>query len=176
MSNDPNKLLIESILAMVRAIDGDMDRFDEAAASRLGLSRTDFRCLDVLSRGRSMTPGQLAQQTGLSTGATTAQLDRLERGGFIKRERDPHDRRRVFVQPTRRSIDGVWPVFEGLVAGATQMMEKLRTEELETILRFLQNQQAIVRQHLPGAAQHRDQNSERLAGNPRVGHKRRIGN
>jgi DNA-binding MarR family transcriptional regulator len=69
-----------------------------------------------------MTPGQLAQETGLSTGATTALLDRLERGGFVWRKRDLSDRRRVLVQPTKRPIDEVWPIFEELVAGAAELM------------------------------------------------------
>ena len=141
--------MTENILALFRAIDGDMDRMDEVAAARLGISRTDFRCLDILSRGNSMTPGQLAEETGLSSGATTALLDRLEKGGFVRRKRDVKDRRRVFVLPTKRSIDEVWPIFEGLVAGVTRLMGQFRLEELETILRFLERQRTVIREHLP---------------------------
>lgn len=149
MSSNQKQHLIDEILARLRAIDGDMDRMDEAAAARLELSRMDFRCLDILSRGGRMTPGQLSQETGLSTGATTALLDRLEKRGFIQRRRDLKDRRRVFVEPTRQSIDKVWPIFEGLVAGAKQLMGQFRLEELETVLRFLERQHAVVREHLP---------------------------
>ena len=127
-----------------------MDQFDEAAAARLGVGRTEFRCLDVLSRGTSVTPGQLAQDTGLSTGATTALVDRLEKGGFVRRKRDPNDRRRVLVQPTKRSIDEVWPLFAGLVTAAKRSISEFRMEELETILRFLERQRNVVHDHLPG--------------------------
>ena len=149
MSNESKAQLAQRILAMLRAIDGDMDRFDEAAAARLGLSRTDFRCLDILSRGVRLSPGQLSQETGLSTGATTALLDRLERAGYIRRKRDRDDRRKVLVEPTRRAIHEVWPLFEGLVSAATQLMTHFRVEELETVLRFLERQRTLVRKHVP---------------------------
>jgi len=149
LSNESKSQLIQHILALFRAIDGDMGRLDEAASAKLGLSRTDFRCLDILSRGTSMTPGQLAQEVGLSTGATTALLDRLQRRGFVRRKHDRNDRRRVLVQPTKRSINEVWPIFEGLVAGVTQLMQQFSFDELETIRNFLERQRTVVRGHLP---------------------------
>jgi DNA-binding MarR family transcriptional regulator len=95
-----------------------------------------------------MTPGQLARETGLSTGATTALLDRLERGGFVRSKRDLSDRRRVLVQPTKRPIDEVRPIFEELVAGGGRTYGAVRLQEIETILRFLERQRAVVREHL----------------------------
>ena len=149
MSSETKAQLAQRILALLRAIDGDMDRFDEAAAARLGISRTDFHCLDILSRGDAVSPGQLSQETGLSTGATTALLDRLEKAGYISRKRDRNDRRKVLIQPTRRAIDEVWPLFANLVSAATQLITQFRVEEIETVLRFLERQRAVVREHLP---------------------------
>jgi DNA-binding MarR family transcriptional regulator len=141
--------MIAAILAALRAIDGDIDRMDDVAATRLGVSRTDFRCLDVLSRGALITPGQLATEMGLSTGATTALLDRLEKKGFIGRERDLKDRRRVLIKPSRRAAAQVWPIFQDVVEDSTRLLSQFQFTELETILRFLEKQRTLIREHLP---------------------------
>jgi len=146
------KKIIATILAVLRATDADLDRMDEAAAARLGVSRTDFRCLDVLSGGTLMTPGHLATELGLSTGATTALLDRLEKGGFVNRERDPKDRRRVFIKVSQRAVDEVWPIFRDLVTEATRLLGQFRHDELETILRFLERHRSVIREHLPSSS------------------------
>src|SRR5688572_17181329 len=75
--------------------------FHQALADKLGLNLTDHRCLDLAQRANSVAPltaGQLAELTGLSTGAITGVLDRLEKAGFIRREKDPNDRRQLFVR------------------------------------------------------------------------------
>src|SRR5690349_15820511 len=67
--------------------------FHQAVADRLGLNLTDHKCVDLLLLNGPLTAGELASLTALTTGAITAALDRLERGGFVKREDDPEDRR-----------------------------------------------------------------------------------
>jgi DNA-binding MarR family transcriptional regulator len=76
------------------------DRFHDAVADYLGLHRTDLRCLDILDLAGRQTAGELAARMGMSTGAVTAILDRLEKAGYVRRLRDPDDRRRVLVEPT----------------------------------------------------------------------------
>ena len=73
--------------------------FHQAVADRLGLNPTDHRCVDRLLLNGPLTAGELASRTGLTTGAITAALDRLERAGFVARGDDPQNRRRVIVQP-----------------------------------------------------------------------------
>src|SRR5580698_4442982 len=64
------------------------DRFHDAVASYLGINRTDLRCIDLVDlRGGSLSAGDLAASTGLSTGAVTAMLDRLEKAGYLRRVR-----------------------------------------------------------------------------------------
>lgn len=70
-----------------------------AVASRIGLSATEFEAMDIISRYQPMTAGKLAQYCGLTTGAITGLVDRLERAGFVERERDSQDRRRVYIKP-----------------------------------------------------------------------------
>ena len=136
--------LIREILATLRAIDADMERVDQFACSKLGIHETDFRCLDILSRGEPVSAGQIATEAGLTTGAVTALLDRLESAGYVARKRDPQDRRRVLVTPTKRATDMVWPLFEGVVSAATAVLQKFSQSELETIARFVRANRSAI--------------------------------
>jgi DNA-binding MarR family transcriptional regulator len=92
--------LLDELIAEVRRSQVATDMVDQAAADLMGVNRTDARCLDVLDQRGRLTAGQLAEASGLTTGAVTAMLDRLERGGFVRRLRDKEDRRRVLVEIT----------------------------------------------------------------------------
>ncbi|MGH2460296.1 MAG: MarR family winged helix-turn-helix transcriptional regulator, partial [Chloroflexota bacterium] len=63
--------------------------FHEAIAERLGMSATEWKCLDVLGRAGPITARELAEQTGLTTGAITGLVDRLERAGYVRRVPNP---------------------------------------------------------------------------------------
>ena len=112
----------------------------QAIADRLGLSPTDHKCLGLLvDAGRPVTPGELATLTGLTTGAVTGVVDRLEAAGFVRRTRDPEDRRKVGIEVVFERVKRqVFPVFEqlarrmGVVAGA------YKPREIETIVDFLE--------------------------------------
>jgi DNA-binding MarR family transcriptional regulator len=83
----------------VRRQNGTTVLFHQAIADRLGLGATEHRTLDILLLNGPRTAGELAATTGLTTGAITGVVDRLERAGFVRRERDRDDRRRVLVRP-----------------------------------------------------------------------------
>jgi DNA-binding MarR family transcriptional regulator len=112
----------------------------QAIADRLGLNPTDHKCLGLLvDAGRPVTPGELATLTGLTTGAVTGVVDRLEAAGFVRRTRDPEDRRKVGIEVVFERVKRqVFPVFEqlarrmGVVAGA------YKPREIETIVDFLE--------------------------------------
>ena len=72
--------------------------FHEAVGRLLGLSAVERKCLDVLRRLGPVTAGTIGEHTGLTTGAVTGLMDRLEKAGYVRRERDPHDRRKVVVE------------------------------------------------------------------------------
>ena len=78
----------------MRGLQRAVDRYDELVASQLGINRSDLRCLDLLHESGTMTAGQLAAGSGLTSGATTRMLDRLERAGYLRRRSDSGDRRR----------------------------------------------------------------------------------
>src|ERR1700693_3398008 len=86
---------------------GAASEFDDGLAKKLKLSRTDMRCLDLIGRLRPMTAGRLAEEIGLTTGAVTFVLDRLEEAGMVTRRRDTEDRRRVWGEIVPEGRQGV---------------------------------------------------------------------
>src|SRR3954451_13966840 len=100
MSRETKAQLIEDLIASYRANSSQEAAFDAVAAARLGLSLTDLRCLDIVEGRGGVTAGELSSASGLTTGAVTAVIDRLERAGFARRVRDDKDRRKVNVEVT----------------------------------------------------------------------------
>jgi len=86
----------EFLLAM-RRNGSIMQLLGQVSAERIGINVTDLNCLNIVALAGPMTAGELARATGLTTASITGVLDRLEDGGFVRRERDPKDRRRVIV-------------------------------------------------------------------------------
>src|SRR5688572_9583845 len=97
-----------------QAYQRSVDAFDDAVAERLGLNRTDLRCLDWLTGG-PMSAGQLAEATALSSAATTTLLDRLEARDLVRRVRDTSDRRKVLVEMTEVGQRLTWQFYGPLV-------------------------------------------------------------
>ena len=92
--------LIEQVVDAVRRSQTANQTFDHTVADLLGINQTDMRCLDIIQRRGQVTAGELARESGLTTGAVTAVIDRLERAGYAQRVRDTSDRRRVMVEIT----------------------------------------------------------------------------
>src|SRR5581483_11215657 len=113
------------------------DRYDQAVADALGANRTDMRCIDVLQREGRLTAGALAEATGLSSGAMTTALDRLERLGFVQRVRDPSDRRRVLVEVTPQVHADAGRFYAEHAAMAERLYDRYSQKELELFLEFV---------------------------------------
>lgn len=92
---------IEAISDKFREMSTETIMFHQAVADELGLHITDHKCLDFIHRSGAMPAGRLAELTGLTTGAVTGIIDRLEKAGYVRRVDDPTDRRRTIVEPTR---------------------------------------------------------------------------
>ena len=95
-----NAALIDEVGVELDEVRRAGDQLDEAVALQYGLNRTDLRCLGILYHRGRVTAGELAGESGLTPGAITTVLDRLERGGYANRVADPADRRRVLVVST----------------------------------------------------------------------------
>jgi DNA-binding MarR family transcriptional regulator len=119
------------------------DQLDEAVALQFGLNRTDLRCLGILYRRGRVTAGELAEESGLTPGAITTVLDRLERGGYANRVPDPADRRRVLVVSTgvTREI-GAWIQGEVQLA-MRQLLDGRPPEQLTVIRDYLRDTRGV---------------------------------
>ena len=78
--------------------------FRQTIANHLGMHITDMECMDFLMQAKSATAGDLAKLTGLTTGAITGVIRRLEKGGFITHEQDSADKRKVIVKPVMKKL------------------------------------------------------------------------
>src|SRR6202008_695441 len=81
----------------MRIVSSQGAMFAKMVADRAGISSADMDCIDFVNVEGRMTAGRLAELTGLTTGAITGVVDRLEKAGFVRRERDESDRRKVFI-------------------------------------------------------------------------------
>jgi DNA-binding MarR family transcriptional regulator len=108
--------------------------FHQAVADRLGLNVTDHKCADILSRTGPITAGELARRTGLTTGAITGIIDRLESAGFVRRVRDPRDRRRVILEPMRKQLEQqIAPLFASMAQAVAELTARYSLQELTVI-------------------------------------------
>lgn len=148
MSRDRREQLFRELADEVRASQRATDTVDELIAEHLGINRTDARCLDILDQHGPMTAGQLAAQSGLSTGAVTAVIDRLERGGYASRFPDAHDRRRVFVRLTPKTTELSWELMGGPMSEAARpLIERYSESELQLLLEFTRRGREVQERH-----------------------------
>ena len=117
-----------------------------AIAQKVGMGPNDLRCGELLVRNGPMTAGQLAKATGLTTGAITGIVDRLEKAGWAQRRADPADRRRVVIYPGPQDNERT---AADLYAADQEKMDQLlaeyRDEELLLLLEFIRRLIAINR-------------------------------
>ena len=120
-----------------------------ASADKIGINVTDLNCLNILALGGHLTAGELAKRTGLTTASITGVLDRLEEAGFVRREREPGDRRRVIVALTAgRGMRDVAPVFAPVIAAWRAVAAQYTDDELRLILGFQEQLERIMRDRL----------------------------
>ncbi|MEF3302687.1 MarR family transcriptional regulator [Paenibacillus sp. GYB003] len=113
-------------------------------SDRLGLNVTDHKCLDFLYRSGPVTAGQLAQLTGLTTGAVTSVIDRLEQAGYVIRDKDPNDRRRVIVKPASDGSARISPLFRSITEATIDIISKYDERETLLILDFIRTSNEMV--------------------------------
>jgi DNA-binding MarR family transcriptional regulator len=129
--------IIQAISEKFREMSTETIMFHQAVADVLGLHITDHKCLDLIYRFGAMPAGRLAEQTGLTTGAVTGIIDRLEEAGYVRRTNDPKDRRRTIVEPARnRKLDRK---IEVIFMPLHERMHKLLSSYSDSELAFLLN-------------------------------------
>jgi len=126
-----------------------MQLMGQAAADRIGINATDLNCLNILSFSGHMTAGELARATGLTTASITGVIDRLEEAGYVSRERDPSDRRRVVVTlALDQAMRNVASVFLPVLRDWREMAARYSDDELRLIVDFYGRMEQVFRNHL----------------------------
>ena len=126
-----------------------MQLMGQAAADRIGINATDLNCLNILSFSGHMTAGELARATGLTTASITGVIDRLEEAGYVSRERDPHDRRRVVVTlALDKAMRNVASVFLPILRDWRELSTRYSDDELRLIVDFYGRMEQVFRNHL----------------------------
>ena len=148
MQRQSKKDLVHDVIGRYRAAASADAALDARAAERLGISATDLQCLTIVEQGGGVTAGQLATESGLTTGAVTSVVDRLERAGYARRARDQNDRRKVNVEVTPEfyaRAEEVW----GPVASdwERELGARFSAEELATIAEFLERAGHLAARH-----------------------------
>ncbi len=122
----------------------------QAIAQSVGLNATDTKCIDLMLSGPddAVTAGWLSDMTGLTTGAVTHILDRLEKRRFIERLRDTQDRRRVLVRVQRESLEPLIPVYEAVGKAFMDLAEQYDDEDLQLISDYMERASQVSEREL----------------------------
>ncbi len=110
--------------------------YGQAVATVAGISGSDLECMDFLNLEGRATAGRLAEVTGLTTGAITGVVDRLERAGYVRRERDEADRRKVFIVIVPETTAEIGKLYVPLQQAMQRIWSRYSDEELRLLLRF----------------------------------------
>ncbi|MGA7811218.1 MarR family winged helix-turn-helix transcriptional regulator [Bradyrhizobium sp.] len=110
--------------------------FAKIVADRAGISSADMDCIDFVNVEGRMTAGRLAELTGLTTGAITGVVDRLEKAGLVRRERDESDRRKVFIVPIAERMAEMGRPYDLVRRAMQKQCEAYTDEELKFLVRY----------------------------------------
>ncbi|MES1177603.1 MAG: MarR family transcriptional regulator [Myxococcales bacterium] len=137
--------LIASVMTEGRRMGTRTVVFHAAIADRLGLNPSDHKCADLICNETGpITAGRLAEITGLSTGAITGVVDRLERAGFVARVPDPEDRRRVVIKGTENRAPDMRHMFLPMMENMAALCDKYTNEQLALIAGFMKGMGGIT--------------------------------
>lgn len=146
MSTDREEL-IATLMRAMRESSAQGVLFSHVVAAQAGIASSDLECLDIILLSGRATAGDLAKATGLTTGAMTGVLDRLERARFVQRQRDPADRRKVWITVLPAVEHQIAPRFHALAAAIDAVLADYDTAALATMLEFHRRaRQVLVRE------------------------------
>ena len=128
---------LAAVLREVRRMTAQSVLISQAVSERFGLTSSDLECLDLALLSGGATAGEFAKATGLTTGAITGVIDRLERAGYVRREKDPADRRKVVVRARPAMTRRIAPLYDSLQREMTALWSRYSDGELALVLDFL---------------------------------------
>jgi len=126
-----------AIKESLRELNIQLALLNHRVGARLDLKDVDLDCLELIARHGPLTPSSLARRAGLHPATMTGILDRLERGGWVTRERDPSDRRAVVVRALRDRNGELLRLYSGMNASMDEICAGYGESELELLADFL---------------------------------------
>ena len=150
IKNPKKRELLNKLWDLGRKMSTQTVFLHQAIAQSVGLNATDTKCVDLILRAPdgSVTAGQLSEMTGLSTGAITHILDRLEKRQFIERVRDTQDRRKVFVRVRPERLVPLFPKYEAIGKAYMALAEQYGDKELKLICDYLERSSEVSEREL----------------------------
>jgi DNA-binding MarR family transcriptional regulator len=128
--------LLQELENAMRIVSSQGAMFAKIVADRAGISSADMDCIDFVNVEGRMTAGRLAELTGLTTGAITGVVDRLEKAGFVRRERDESDRRKVYIVPVVERMMEMGRAYELVKRAMQKQCEAYTDAELKFLIRY----------------------------------------
>ena len=128
--------LLQELENAMRKASAQGTMFAKTVADRAGISSSDMDCMDFLNVEGRMTAGRLAELTGLTSGAITGVIDRLEKAGFVRRERDESDRRKVFIVPVPEKMMQMGRPYQLVQRAMAKQCEAYTDAELKFMIRY----------------------------------------
>ena len=144
----PRADLLRTLDETLRNVGAQSVLISDAVAKLVGLNSTDLECLDMLGLAGATTAGRLATHTGLTTGAMTAVIDRLERAGFARRVRDAGDRRCVLVEALPDNLRQIEQLYRPLAAAVARLNEEYGDRQLAVVVDYLSRAVTMAAEHL----------------------------
>lgn len=136
---------IEELMREMRLMSSFDSLFSQAVGERVGMHQTDIETVDLLSTLGPMTAGELSARTGLTSGATTRLIDRLERAGYVRRCPDAADRRCVIIEPVQENLEKqLGALFQPLHDGMAELWSTFDEKELDVIIEFVRRSNALT--------------------------------
>ncbi len=137
--------LLQAIRSGFQQTSGQSVLLSQVIADKVGLAPSDLECLGFLEDGGPMTAGRVGELTGLTSGAVTRLIDRLERAKYVRRRRDPEDRRKVVVELVPGRLKEFAPFYGPLARGATEELSRYSDAQLALIAELLERMVAFGR-------------------------------
>jgi DNA-binding MarR family transcriptional regulator len=133
----PRDRLLIGLDEALRKVGAQAVLISDLVATRVGINSTDLECLDLLQLNGPITAGQMSARSGLTSGATTAMIDRLERAGYVRRRRDADDRRVVKLEVLAHCGSHIAPLYEPIQKDLEKLHARYSNRELAIVVRYL---------------------------------------
>lgn len=139
---------LEPLISLMRGLGTRTVLYQQNVAASLGLYNNDLKSVDILRETGPITAGELSKITGMATGSITALIDRLEKAGYVRRQNDPGDRRRVIIVPEYEYKEEVAGIYRPLHDTMIELISSYSEEELKVITHYIGKASGILEEQI----------------------------